>query len=84
MDWKRKKKVITSADVQFSTPNQVKNKKKVFTSAGRSLLSPEPKLLKFFVFLPQIRIKHVFTVQNAKKEDIWVFFSVLEGQIIFY
>ena len=42
--------VITSADVQFSTQNQVKSKKKkVITSTGRNLPSPELKLPKIFV-----------------------------------
>ena len=27
---------------------------------------------------------HVLSVQNAEKEDIWAFFNVLEGQIIFH
>ena len=73
-------KVTTSADVQFSTQNQVKSKK---SSAGRSLLSPDLKLPKIFVFLQQMIINHVFTVQNAEKQDVWAFFNVLGGQIIF-
>ena len=29
-------------------------------------------------------IGHVLIVQNAEKEDIWAFFNVLGGQIIFH
>ena len=29
-------------------------------------------------------IEHVLIVQNAEKEDIWAFFNVLGGQIIFH
>ena len=103
---KSKKKVITSADVQFSTQNQVKRKKEtkglhvrrcpifhpksceerkqVFTFAGRGSPSPELKLDKIFVFLQQMKIKNVFTVQNAEKEDIRAVFNVLGGQTIFH
>ena len=28
-------------------------------------------------------VRHVFTLQNAEKEDIWAFFTVFGGQIIF-
>ena len=29
-------------------------------------------------------IGHVFTIQNAKMEEVWAFLNVLGGQIIFH
>ena len=71
------KKVIMSADVQFSIENRVTSKKKVIMTAGRSLNFPQ----KFSSRLSMIR--HVVTVHNAEKEDIGAFFNVLGGQTLF-
>ena len=64
------------ADVQFSAQNQVNSKKR--SSRPQAPLSAETSQ-NFRVSM----IRHVFTVENAEKEDIWAFFNLFGGQIIF-
>ena len=74
---KTKKKVNTSAYVYFSAPKQVKTEKK-----GHHVPRPKFALKLSKIFRGRI-ILHVFTVHNAKKEDVWPFLGVLGGQIFF-
>ena len=79
---KAKKKVITSANVKFFTQNQVKSKKR--SSPPQAVVCPVLANMMMTVHLhSRSMIGHVFTVQNAKKEDIWAFFNILEGQCVF-
>ena len=62
------------ADVQFSAQNQVNSKKRL--SRPQALVSAETSQ-NFRVSM----IRHVFTVQNAEKEDIWAFLTSSEDKL---
>ena len=67
---KSKKRLSRSQISSFPPKIKSEDQKNVFTFLGRSVAGPELKLPKIFVFLQQIKIKHIFTVQNAKEENI--------------
>ena len=64
-------------------PNSSEDQKKVIRRKKRSSRRQTVIWAKTFQNFGVNMIWHVFTDQNAEKEDIWAFFSVLGGQIIF-